>query len=172
MKTLAIALLSLLSVPCFASFDGPKRSVSVAITEGGRVVRGDDEIDTDDYTKVAVQYEITVDEDDKNAHIWVRLDAYECNSDKTYGDTHLRLEKKLHLYSAPEGMKIDKIADVPLTGQHSEFLRGERHGPQSFESKKLGGLRNLTFTIDGRGRKDHDRMNLRAEIDFIPKLVN
>ena len=142
---------------------------SLKITDGGHAVRGDNEIDSDDWTQVAVSYDIVADASRQNASIEITLDAYECNDDKTYGDTHLRLKKKLALYSAPPGKKIRQIKGVAMSGTLSEYFKGKRHGPQSFEGK-VGSLAGLTFTFDGKGRDDHKKMNLSASLSFIPVL--
>lgn len=159
-----------LAMSVTSSAQNSKKAVPIKSTEGGEVVRGDDEIHTDDYTKVDVRYELSIDQSRKNIIVVVVLDAFECNDDKTYGDTHLRLTLRRTVFTAPEGRTIARIADSALTGSHGEFLRGKRHGPQTFQRKRVGSLTRMSFTIDGKGRKDHNRMNFHGTIEFTPVL--
>lgn len=162
-------LLALLLCP-HADGQLARKSVRVRSTQGGIVVRGDSEIDTNDYTMVSVRYQLQIDAARKHIVAFVTLDAYECNRDKTFGDSHLRLAFRRTVYTAPTGQTIVKIVGTTLTASHREFLRGKRHGPQRFQRRRIGSLTHALFTIDGKGRRDHNRMSFDGTIEFTPVL--
>ncbi len=148
----------------------PDESIS---TEGGTVVRGDDEIDTDDWTSVDVAYRVVISADRKSLLLQLTWGAQERNGDRSPGDTYIQSRGSFNLFSVPSRCADASIASVEgyePQGSRTELFSGKNlHGFLNFPD--TGSLTNVRVRIDGRGGRDSARQALTARFSgFVVHL--
>lgn len=130
----------------FAVYLGPDQA---------RIVRGDGEINSDDWTWVRVRYSISG-MNTRQATLNVTYEAREGNRNKSFGDTYFIATRKFPVGTFPSAIK----SFSHRSGEVTRWLKGKRHGYQEIGSN--GPFRNLKVSFDAKGRNDLNSMKLSA----------
>jgi hypothetical protein len=165
--------------PTPASARCPARTVSVAARNietsavNARVVHGDAEIDSDDYTRVGLSYRIVKTPNDRGLRLELSWFAQELNRNKSFGDTRILSEKSFQLYSVdadcPDST-IEAINGLVLEGSRETDYRGKVHRFSLFPA--TGALANIQVKFDSTGRNDVGVQALRATVsEFTVRLT-
>ena len=139
-----------------------------------RVLQGDTEIDTDDWTSVAVDYTIHVSPDRRAIDLTLTMDAYELEGDKSFEGDNTRIQTKRTIrvfnLAADDPRLIKKVVAMPMTAAESHHFRGELHNWLTYENGAVRALRNISVKVDAEGRKDTDAQGLTAVVDFTVEI--
>lgn len=130
-----------------------------------RIVAGDDEIDSDDWTSVELSYKINKTNDGRGLDLDLTWYAQERNSDRSRGDTRIVSSKTipiLDLGPSCPGLVIQEIRGLIMSSRGEEFYRGEVHRAVAF--RDTGSLVAIRVQFDGSGRHDEQRQALNAEL--------
>jgi len=123
-----------------------------------RVVQGDDEVNSDDWTYTFVDYTIRG-RGTKQLSIGLVYKAHEGNGDKSFGDTCFEATGTIVL--ANYDQKISSITGTQ-SGSRTYWHRGESHYWQDFPS--FGALSGVDVSFDKSGRSDLEVMKMRGTV--------
>jgi hypothetical protein len=141
----------------------PVRAQTISTTSrDARVVEGDSELDSDDWTSVEVSYEIEV--SDREILLELNWAAQELNRDGTRGDTRIHSQKTFRIFELGgdyRSCEISGISAASLSQENDERYRGEVHDWQRFPTTGL--LTNINVKFDGEGGNDQRVQALDAE---------
>lgn len=136
----------------------------------------DNELDTDDWTRVDVGYKFQFNRDEQGRATGVSLklwmEAWELEKNKSYkGKTRIKTERVIPLFQldATDPRRIRNIVTNQLTSDRTGYYRGEQHG--NIGIGHVGSLSDVSVRIDGRGRSDHLLQRLVANINASIELT-
>lgn len=133
--------------------------------DSATLVRGDTEMDSDDWTWTKVSYTLSG-VGTKRAEIRIIYTAREGNRNKSFGNSYFRSRKTFLL---GEYNRQIKGFNVAASGSEEKWHgKGERHYWQTFGS--FGPLRDIRVSFDKRGRKDLDVMKMSCDLHLIVEL--
>ncbi len=127
------------------------------------VERGDTEIDSDDWTSVALDYSVEV--TGRTIDLVVTWYSQERNSDKSAGDTRFKSVTRTRLFTVESHCPNSRILDTTglvRSSRREEYYRGEVHGMRTFPS--IGSLRDIQVRFDASGGNDDDVQKMTANI--------
>ena len=133
-------------------------------TSGNDVIAvyGDPEIDSDDWTRVSIGYNIAVSQ--KTVVTTLVWEAQELNSNKSLGDTRIKSQKRITLYQVPTRCTNSVITDqsnLDVGASQTREFRGEQHALAPFASS-VGNLRDIRVRFDGPGGSDNRLQQLQG----------
>lgn len=136
------------------------------ITNGSdaRIISGDAEIDSDDWTGVELAYTIEKINGDREIQITIKWYSQERNNNLSTGDTRIMSSKIFSLYKiddCPE-LVIKNIRGLELQGSETNNFQGEVHNFVDFPD--CGSLRNVNVRFDGSGSDDVPMQYLKAQM--------
>jgi len=144
-------------------------------TDGGqaRLVAGDREIDSDDYTSVELSYSLNIVNSGRELQLSIKWYSQELNRDLTKGDTRFMSTSNNYTLLNTEvccpGTVIDKVVDIATTAKHVHTYQGEVHEWKEFSN--TGALRNIRVIFDGPGGNDQNYQGMQATFQgFTVKL--
>ena len=143
-------------------------------------VGDDNELNTDDYTGLAIGYKLELSEDRRALFLTLIMNVQEKNSNRSHGNTRFESQRTLQVYPNPGLPGHDpndrrKIAGVePIGGDMEEYirtdLRGTLHGLRPYPGGRIGMLREVQYRIDRDGRDDQEIQELHANARFNVSL--
>jgi len=154
-------------------------SVNVELTKkDAKLIHGDEEIHTDDWTRVGVSYQFRVSKDRRRVELHLIMDAYECESDGNYhpekndNRTHIRTSRIVNVYELAEDdpRSIKKVIAQPLAASDKRKFGGHLHSWFTYGNGQVGALRDIQVHVDGKGRNDLERQGLKAIISFAVEI--
>jgi hypothetical protein len=122
--------------------------------EDARLMRSNDDLHTDDWTKVGVSHNFSISPDQRSVTLYVEMNAVELESDKRErAKTHFRTAKTITAFQLPQDdkRKISKVVANPPSHSEAHDFRGELHGWFNYEDGVVGSLRDVKVHIDGPG---------------------
>jgi len=138
--------------------------------QDARLINGDSEIDTDDWTLIAVSYQLRASDDGRAAELTVTMDAKELEGDRRFeGDnTHIRTSRTIRAYelNPNDDRTIKEVRASSLSRSHSHYFRDELHLWFTFGDGVVGALRDIRIHVDAPGRNDLAQQGLEAQMDF------
>jgi hypothetical protein len=137
-----------------------------------RIVAGDGEIDSDDWTSVELSYSLSVANGGQEIQLNLEWYAQERNSDKSRGNSRFVSSKTFTVFrvsSCCPGTVIADIEGIDRSGRGEEYYRGEVHSAKPFPV--TGSLQNIEVRFDGDGGHDERLQTLKATLPaFSVKL--
>ena len=127
------------------------------------ILRGDNEIHSDDLTRVHVTCNLRLVRGATAVELTVTLTAKERNSDGSRGDTELKLEKTMEVFQEEDGRKIQGVTP-PGRWYKVKMFQGQRHDFQPFPD--CGILRSIRVAFDEPGRRDSDALKIECSYEF------
>ena len=156
----------------------PARTVTVPSkvisTDGSnaRVVAGDAEIDSDDFTKVGVSYKVKRTQNNRGIQLSLNWYAQELNKNHSKGDTRIASEGTFPIFSVESSCPESQILSLDgLTTSDSAPTEysGRVHTYSPFPP--TGSLTNIKVRFDGPTSKDTKEQALRANVaEFTVRL--
>jgi len=141
--------------------------------EDARLLRSNDDLHTDDWTKVRVSHNFSVSPDRRSATLYVEMNAVELEEDKKERPkTHFRTAKTITAFQLPEDdkRKISKVVANPPNHSEAHDFGGQLHGWFNFEDGVVGALRDVKVSIDGPGG-DLRHQGLQALTSFSVEVA-
>ena len=127
-----------------------------------RVIRGDGEIDTNDWTHIELRSQrLSFSENRRTIYFDIVWRAYEGNRDKSYGDTIIQSMKTIQI-EIP--YRVKKILPPLYVGSRKVWYRGKIHRLVSFPN--YGMLSSIFVRFDKKGSHDDRAQELRADLTF------
>jgi hypothetical protein len=156
----------------------PARTVPVPSklisTDGSnaRVVAGDAEIDSDDFTKVGVSYRVERTQDNRGIQLALSWYAQELNGNHSNGDTRIVSEGVFPLFSVepscPQSTTLS-VDGLTTSASAAREYSGKVHTHGPFPS--TGSLTNIKVRFDGPTSQDTKEQALRANVsEFTVRL--
>ena len=143
------------------TFDIPDQTIRTSGNDAS-TVNGDSEIDSNDWTRVSVEYKATVSQ--KTITLNLTWEAQELNGNKSPGDTRIKSRKTVVLYKVPSQCTksvITGASGLDTDASQSREFRGPQHDLLPFASS-VGNIRDINVRFDGPGRSDHRLQQLEA----------
>jgi hypothetical protein len=139
--------------------------------EDAKVVSGDSEVDSDDWTRVEVAYTLALSPSGKSLELHIEWFVQELNKNKSFGDTRILSRRKVTLYSVDQKCTDSRILSFSAKdGKLSNDFRGKVHSLSPFPD--VGVLRNVRVRFDGPGRDDVRQQRLTAEVAPITMVLS
>ena len=127
-------------------------------------VRGDYEIDSDDWTNIEAEYSLHIVQG-REVQLRVTWFSQECESNKTPGDTRFRSTKAFTVFNVESccpGAVIDAIEGIERTARQERFYQGQVHDFKQFPN--FGSMTGLEVRFDGPGDNDEPRQGFRGTL--------
>jgi hypothetical protein len=127
-----------------------------------KIVKGDSEVDSDDWTSVDLAYQIK--KSSRDVQLELKWAVQERNKDQSRGDTRIESKRNFTLFRlGPGGCIISGLsADVVLSADHEEYYRDRVHGQQEFPA--IGSLERIRVVFDHKGSDDRSIQSLTASL--------
>lgn len=154
--------------PYALSFSGSFHA-SPGDSNDARVLGGDNEIDSDDWTYAQVKYSVTLGASQRSILLTIEYTAREGNSDQTFGDTTLYIKKTISISVSSDDWRTIRSSSLPSGGSYYRwFPGGGLFTPQLFGD--AGILRNIRVRFDAEGDNDLSAMDITADYSFNVRM--
>jgi hypothetical protein len=141
--------------------------------EDARLMRSNDDLHTDDWTKVSVSHNFSVSPDQRSVLLYVEMNAIELEENESEKPkTHFRTAKTITAFQLAQDdkRKISNVLANPPKHSESHNLKGELHGFFNYDDGVVGALRDVRLSIDGPGG-DRRHQGLQALTSFTVEIA-
>lgn len=148
---------------------------SSSITTGpshARLLAGDWEIHTDDWTLLKASYSTRIVNNGQGVDLDITWEAIELQKNKNYrsGDTHIQSRRTIRIWQKSPN---DSLLAVGIVrggrGELLKYVRGETHGWHTYSN--IGNIVSPSISFDGRGRNDKERQGFSGILEWSVKLA-